>query len=50
MEYVNGFAKKEFLRYMFCEFPGVFCNTFAREMLTMGWSTIPRRRMGCIIS
>lgn len=33
MEYVNGFAREEFLQYMFNEFPSVFNNTFSRTML-----------------
>lgn len=33
MEYTNGFAKEAFLQHMFEEFPSVFDNTFAREML-----------------
>lgn len=33
MQYINGLAKGEFLQHMFEEFPGVFNNSFAREML-----------------
>ena len=33
MNYNNGFARDEFLQYMYEEFPSVFNNTFSREML-----------------
>ena len=33
MKYDNGFARDEFLQYMFEEFPSVFTSPFSREML-----------------
>lgn len=33
MNYDNGFARDEFLQYMFEEFPSAFNNAFSREML-----------------
>lgn len=33
MNYENGFAREEFLQYMFEEFPSVFNNAFSRKML-----------------
>ena len=33
MGYTNGLDKEAFLQYMFQEFPSVFNNSFAREML-----------------
>ena len=33
MEYINGFAKDEFLQYMYQEFPSVYNNSHSRELL-----------------
>lgn len=33
MEYVNGFAKDDFLQYMYQEFPSVYSNSHSRELL-----------------
>ena len=33
MEYINGFAKNDFLQYMYREFPNVYNNSHSRELL-----------------
>lgn len=33
MEYINGFAKEDFLEYMYNQFPTVYNNTHSRELL-----------------
>ena len=33
MESINGFAKDEFLQYMYQEFPSVYNNSHSRELL-----------------
>lgn len=33
MNYENGFAKEEFLQYMYNQFPSVYNNTHSRELL-----------------
>lgn len=33
MNYENGFAKDEFLQYMYDQFPSVYSNAHARELL-----------------
>lgn len=33
MEYINGFAKEDFLEYMYNQFPAIYNNTHSRELL-----------------